>query len=133
MNPIHGNSQTFMRFLRDRTIRHSAGFKPRHDRIYALHFFNRNPFFRISEIQKRADLPVIVLPVYQRGILFKQFIISFSRRLLQKMDRPRIVQMLLSGTSLLVQTQTVKRRCCLQPKRIKCRRMKQFHLLFDLF
>ena len=122
-----------MGLLGDGTVRHGSGLETGHDGIHALHFFQRDAFLRIFEIQKRADLPVVVLSVDQRRILLKQFIASFSGRLLQEMDRLRIVQMLFPGASLFMKTQAVQSQAGVQSQRIECSRMQRFHLFLDLF
>ena len=78
MELIHGNSQTLMGFLRNRSIGHGTGLKTGHDGLYALYFLQRNSLLRIFEIQKGSELSMIVFTIYQRGILLEQIIVAFS-------------------------------------------------------
>ena len=131
MNLIHGNGKALVSLLGNRTVGHGAGLEAGDNRIHALHFLQRNPLLRIFKIQKRADLAVIVLAVHKLRIFFEKLIAAFSRGLLQQMNRPRIVQMLLAGTALLVKPEALQRRRRLEAKRIERRRVQKLHLLLD--
>ena len=51
MEPVHGNSQSFMGFFRNGTVGHSAGLKPGNNGVHTFHFFNRNSFLRIVKVK----------------------------------------------------------------------------------
>ena len=72
-----------------------------HDGINTLDLVNRHTLLRIIKVHNASDVTGLLL-VYHIGILLKHLIISSLCRLLQQMDRLRIVAVMLPGTSHLM-------------------------------
>ena len=122
MQSVHCNSQSFMSFLGNGTIRHGTGLKPLYNRLYAFYFLYRHPCFRVNKIHQTSDIARFFL-VYHCGILFEFVIISFSGCHLQHMDGGRIVTMLLSLGTHFMASHGIYGHICSQSQGIKRQRM----------
>ena len=116
---VHGDRHRLMRFLGNRSIGHRARLESGHDRIDALHFLDRNCLFRIVEIHQSPQVLYAVLICDSRRILLEHLVVPASCGLLQKMDRLRIVKVLVRTASHLVMSRVVQRQVCGKTKRIK--------------
>ena len=81
-----------MSLLRNRTIRHSTGFKSLHNRASTFYLININPLCRIVELHKTSNIPRL-LSVNHGSVLFKLLIVSLSCCRLEHMNGLWIVSM----------------------------------------
>ena len=94
MQRIHRQRQRRMRLFTDRAIRHGAGLEARHDRLYRLHFIQRDRrHLRTVKFQRAAHSEHRMLAMQHRRICLEFLIVIFPHGLLQRRDRQRIVQM----------------------------------------
>ena len=112
MEMVHRDRKCFMCFLRDRAVGHRTCLETFYNLIDALYFLDWNSFFRIIKFHQSTKCPVTFL-IYQCSILFEQVITARPGRFLKQMDGMWIVFMLLSLTSHLVCTDTVKGQICI--------------------
>src|SRR6266850_123159 len=93
-NPVHRDSQRFMRFLADRAVAHRAGLEALHDALDRFDFLDghRLYFFEVEQAAQRAPVPVLL--VYERRILFESLVIAGANSVLELVNRLRIEQMI---------------------------------------
>ena len=84
-----------MRLLRNRAVGHRTRLKALHDLIHALHLFNGHALLRVIKIHQTAQIAGF-LAVHARRVFLEHLVIALFRRLLQQMDRQRIVAVLLA-------------------------------------
>ena len=85
-DPIHGDGQSLMRFLGDRSIGHGATLETLHDTLRRLHLLNRNGItgFEFEHTAQRAH--VFALLIDELGEVFEFSEIARTRGLLQVMN-----------------------------------------------
>ncbi|KYD27008.1 hypothetical protein B4109_1239 [Geobacillus stearothermophilus] len=88
-DPVHGDRQSLMGFLADRTERHGPCFKAADDRFNRLDFVNRHRRALRIEVEQVAQKRQLFF-IGQFRILFIEVVIVFPARPLQQMDRLRI-------------------------------------------
>ena len=131
MEHVHGQGQRFMGFLGNGTVGHGAGLEMTDDAVHALHFLDGDRLSRIIEVQKASQVSAGLL-IHHAGVFLKGLIISFPGRLLQKVNRLRIVTVSLAAASHLVLAYAVQRQIGVQSQGIKSLAVALVHILCDI-
>ena len=132
MQAVHGDCQSLMCFLRNRTIGHSARLKTCDNGFHTLHFLNRHALFGKFKRHHPANIGILLLTVCRLGILLKQLIISALGRFLQQMNCDRIIEMAVCTTAHLMTSSAFQCQICLQSKRIIGAGMKCIDILLNI-
>ena len=131
---VHGDCHTLMCLLRNGSIRHGTCFKSLYNGINRLYLIDRDStIFRIIKLHQSTQMERFFFIINRCRILFEQIIVVCPCCLLQKMNRVRIIQMLLFPASHLVASDTLQTQVRIQSKRIKCRIMQFLHMALDIF
>ena len=101
---VHGDSQTFVRFLADRTVAHRAGFETLHDAFDRLDFIDGDRLIDGFDIQQTANGAfMLLIRIHLGGIFLVQLIIAGSAGHLQFIDGFRVEHMVFAtGTPLMI-------------------------------
>ena len=90
---VHGDSHTFVCFLRDRTVGHCARLEAVHNACCAFNLIKQDSaVLGEVEVKSASEREVLVLSVESLGILFIKLVIARPSGLLEKMYRERIVK-----------------------------------------
>ena len=132
MQSIHGNGQTFMGLLGNRSVGHGSGLKPGHDGIHALYFLNGHALLRIVEVHQSAEITAVIFPVDELCVFLKHLVVAPLCGLLQQMDGLGVVQMLLAAASALMASHALQSQVYVQSQGIKGCGMKLVRLFLDV-
>src|SRR5208282_479349 len=102
-DPVHGDSEVFVRLLADRAERHRAGFEAFDDRGGRLDFVERHWRPAGIELEQRAQRRErTTLAVNRLRVFLEQPEISRAHGMLQAGDRVRVVHVELAGAAPLI-------------------------------
>ncbi len=122
-----------MSLLGDGTVGHGPGLEPLYNGLRAFHFLDGNAaVFLVFKIHQAPQVDGLPLLIESMTVFFKNLIVPCPGRLLQEMDGPGIIQMLLLPGPLLMAAHALQCQIHIQPQGIKCRGVKQIHIICNI-